>query len=213
MEKQNFQHTEIVKFNGNQMVCPVIDGEPYVLAKSIIDGIGLNYDYALHSLKNNERLNTYLCEYKVMSDKFDNITLSNLGLNFGYTYTAIPVRKVAAWLYSFQANRVNEPARTILLKFQDRCDDVLFQFFFGRKELENKYMTDKTELLKQLRDVKTKLKNLRTIIANTNEGAELEATEKECREIKARLEVLEQKTFGSIFTPGLFDQLPEYAES
>jgi len=96
MKNKELQKTEIVKFNQTNIVCPVINNEPYVIAKSIIDGIGLNYDYALHSLKKNERLNTYLCEYKVMFQIFQDIPLSNLGLNFGYTYLTIPVRKVAA---------------------------------------------------------------------------------------------------------------------
>jgi hypothetical protein len=34
---------EIVKFQKAKIVCPMINGEPHVLAKSIIDAIGFNY--------------------------------------------------------------------------------------------------------------------------------------------------------------------------
>jgi hypothetical protein len=47
MKNIDYQNTEIVKFNETRMVCPIINDEPYVIAKSIIDGIGLNYDYAI----------------------------------------------------------------------------------------------------------------------------------------------------------------------
>lgn len=204
-EKLKETHTEIVMFNKTKMVCPIINDEPFVIAKSIIDGIGLNYDHTIFSLKKNERLQTYLSEYKVMFDKFHDIPLSNLGLNFGYSYTAIPVKKVAAWLYSINANKVKEPARTVLLKFQERCDDVLFQYFFGRKELEHTYFEEKKGLLMQKRALDSRIKSLRTILFATPDGKKLSQCENDLRAVKIMLQRLEQKQFGMIYT--LFDQI------
>jgi hypothetical protein len=128
-----------------------------------------------------------------MFDDFNGTSLSNLGLNYGYTYHAIPVRKVAPWLYSIQANKVKEPAKTLLLKFQERCDDVLFQYFFGRKELEHTYFEEKKVLLNQKRELDTKIKNLRNTLSKTSEGKELNKTENDLKEVKSRLQRLEQK--------------------
>jgi hypothetical protein len=207
METSTIQHTEIVKFNHTKMVCPIINGEPHVLVKSIIDGIGLSYNSAIENLKNNSRLKSYLSEWSVSSTNFDEPTLRKFGLTKFTNYTIIPVRKVAAWLYGIQANKVNEPARSVLIKFQDRCDDVLFQYFFGRKELEQAYFDEKRGLLQQKRELDTDIKQLRTAIQLTPEGKELNEKETELKAIKLRLQRLEQKQFGMIYS--LFDQEPE----
>ncbi len=191
---------EIVKFNNTKIVCPLINDEPHVLVKTIIEGIGLNYDYSLFRLKNNDRLKRYLCEYKVISADFRGDSLANLGLSLGYSYTAIPVRKVAAWLFSININKVNKEARPTLEKFQERCDDVLFQYFFGRKELDLTYFDEKKAILMQKRVLEAKIKTLRNYIAETPEGKELIANENELKKIKYRLYNLEQKQFGMIYT-------------
>jgi len=77
MKNTNLQNAEIVKFNSTKIVCPIINGEPYVLVKSIIDGIGLNYNSALENLKNNERLKNYIAEWRVRFSNFDEQTCHN----------------------------------------------------------------------------------------------------------------------------------------
>ena len=203
MENSN---TEIVVFNEVKMICPVIDGEPFVLVKSIIDGIGLNYDNAVHNLKNNPRLNRLLCEYKVNSDKFGDITLSDLDLSKGYMYTAIPIRKVAAWLYSINTNKVNENARVILENFQDTCDDVLFDHFFGKRELEKNYVDDKKQLVSLRRQLESEIKAIRNVIALTPEAILLNKKTAEWKSVKVKIQKLENKLFGTMFN--LFDSLP-----
>lgn len=199
------QHAEIVKFNNTKIVCPIINDEPYVIAKSIIDGIGLSYNSAIENLKSNERLKSYLTEWSVRFLNFDDQTLRELGLNGYNFYTVLPVRKVAAWLYSIQVSKVKEPAKSILIKFQDRCDDVLFQYFFGRKELEQTYFDEKKSLLMQKRVLDTKIKELRTMLLNTPEGKELNECETDLKTVKIKLQRLEQKQFGMIYS--MFDQL------
>jgi len=209
MKNTEIECTEVVDFNHSKMVCPIINNEPYVLVKSIVEGIGLNYENALANLRNS-KFNTYCCEYNIMSEKYGDILLSNLKLNYGYSYLAIPVRKIAAWLYSINPNKVGKEAKPILLKFQERCDDVLFQYFFGRKELDIVYFDEKKELLKQKRNLDVKIKSLRTAIFETTEGKELNQTEIELKKVKSKLQKLEQKQFGMIYN--LFDQQTEKIE-
>lgn len=206
MELKN-EKVEIVKFNKTQIVCPIINNEPYVLVKTIIDGIGLNYDTAIVSLKKNERLKSYHAEWHVRSSNFDERTCPTYGLNPYNHYTVLPVRKVAAWLYSIKSNSVKEPAKSLLIKFQERCDDVLFQYFFGRMEPEQTYFEEKKGLLAQKRAIDTKIKNLKVSLSETPEGKDLNQAEEELKQVKTKLQRLEQKQFGMIYT--LFDQLPE----
>lgn len=48
---KNFD-VDVIKFNNATMVCPIINDEPHVLAKSIIDSIGLSYENSLTNLRN-----------------------------------------------------------------------------------------------------------------------------------------------------------------
>lgn len=43
MNIEKKQYVDVVTFNNSKMICPMIDDRPYVLVKSIIDGIGLDY--------------------------------------------------------------------------------------------------------------------------------------------------------------------------
>ena len=213
MNIEVYQHTEIVKFNQKEMVCPIIAGEPFVIVKSIIDGIGLNYDTAMANLKSNEKLKRYLAEWHVISEKYNDITCRSLGLNYGYIYTALPVRKVAAWLYTIQTAKVKEPAKSLLLKFQEKCDDVLFQHFFGRRELEQTYFEEKKGLLMQKRALDSKIKSLRNFLYNMPASKELSQTENELKQVKTRLQRLEQKQFGVVYSLFEVEQQKEISQT
>ena len=60
---------EIIPFQGKQLFCPVIDGEPYVIVNAIIFYIGLNYDSAIVNLKNHDRLGKRLAEIQIKKSK------------------------------------------------------------------------------------------------------------------------------------------------
>lgn len=189
--------TQIVKFQNTQIVCPIIDNEPYVLVKSVIDGIGLNYDTAISNLNNNERLKRYLAEWQVMSAEFDEITCRKFDISFGYSYTVIPVRKVAAWLYSIQIGKVKEPARSKLIKFQEKCDDVLFEYFFGRpQESTIDYLARKQELMDKKRTLQARISELNEQIGTTEAGQQLYACKHELKAVKQELDALDENQFG-----------------
>jgi hypothetical protein len=196
MEHTVKQHTELVKFNQTELVCPIINGEPHIVVKSIIDDCRLNYDSAVEGLKNNPRLSLYLAEWQGVTENMP-------GLNKGRKYYCLPVRKVAAWLYSVNLNKVNAEAKPMLTKYQEKCDDVLFNYFFGRRDSEQAYFDEKRELLTTKKALDAEIKKLRTVLQTLPEGRELHAKETDLKEIKMRLQRLEQKQFGMIYT--LFD--------
>ncbi|BCR40098.1 hypothetical protein KHAB170019_09210 [Acinetobacter baumannii] len=43
--------------------------------------------------------------------------------------TCLPVRKLAAWLYSIHANKVRPELRETVIMYQQECDDVLWDYW------------------------------------------------------------------------------------
>ena len=195
--------TQIVKFNEFPMVCPTIDGEPYVLAKSIIEAIGLNYDHAISSLKGNERLNSELCEWHVRDSCLEERTLRDLGLVINNNYTIIPICKVAGWLYSISTNKVNEPARSILIQFQDRCDRVLFEYFFGVKKQEGQIKDQRRDLLIQKRSLQTEIKEMKSDVFKSDKWTAISKKAKQLKKVNLEISKLDNKDIG---LASLFDQ-------
>jgi len=174
---------EIIPFNSNNIFCPVINGEPYVILNSIIEEIGLSYKAARENL-NNGRFSKYMATLSIkLGDKSENqsterwIVFEKNGEKQeffdridtqwvpilkeikGYNYAVLPVRKLPAWLYSLDISKVKEEVRPVLEKFQDECDDILFNHFFGpmaqRKNILLDSYTDRLridELKKQLKE-------------------------------------------------------------
>jgi hypothetical protein len=143
-----------------------------------VDGIGLNYQNAMKNLADS-RLNDYKIEYK-LTEAFE-------GLNQGKTYFALPVRKVTAWLYTINANKVNENSREKLFKLQTECDEVLFKHFFGRPELEHPFFQEKSRLTLELSEIEIDIKELKAQILKTPEGRELAKKEQKARNVRRQL--------------------------
>ncbi len=173
---------EVVYFHEDKFACPVIQGEPYVVVNSIIDSIGLNYKTTLDTIKNSrfDRWIAYLQMKKVkkaqnqsalrqISFEKNGEKLEFSALNSsqwedifsqvkGYKYVSLPIRKVAAWLYSISASRVKPEVRPILEMYQDECDEVLFQHFFGSVAQRKSVLIEKTELSLKIAAAEERLK-------------------------------------------------------
>jgi len=167
---------EIVEFNQDKLVCPVINGEPYTLINPIIESIGLLDRSARRNITNNPRLNRFIMYIKFQSAGLTEArTLENLPaksdliITFGaesaqeleaikgYKYMALPVRKLAAWLYSIDIAKVKEEIRPLLERFQDECDDVLFNHFFGPMAQRKNVLMEKVGIKQRIDELETEL--------------------------------------------------------
>ena len=159
------QSLEIINFHEDKLYCPVIDGEPYVIVSLIIQTLCLNYKSAINNLKYHPRLGKRLIELKIQNDKIQStvrwISFKKNGQNEGflaekdseweylreeikgYKYTLLPVRKISGWLYGISLNKVNPEIREKLEQYQEECDDVLFDHFFGDAPKRRKTLTEK----------------------------------------------------------------------
>lgn len=107
---------QIVSFHGTELFIVEYEGQPYTPMKPIIEAMGLAWGAQFIKLK----------------QKFA-ITISEIEIvaNDGKTrlMTCLPVRKLAAWLYSIHANKVKPEIRDTVIMYQNECDDVLWNYW------------------------------------------------------------------------------------
>lgn len=65
-----------------------------------------------------------------------------------YEMTCLPVSKIAAFLYSINPNKVDPQYKDLIITYQEECDQVLHNFFFGHAQAN-----PGAETLQLLRDV------------------------------------------------------------
>jgi hypothetical protein len=173
---------ETVQFGVDLLFCPIIDGVPFVVLNGIISSIGLNYNTAIDNVKAHSRFGKHTIQIQIgkpeknknrhavrrvsleKNDQKEVYFIENTpewGVFIeqirGYKYTLLPIHKVAGWLYSIQLGKVKPEIQPRLEKYQDECDDVLFQHFFGsavqRKNLlfeKARIKLDRKAVLKRL---------------------------------------------------------------
>lgn len=55
-----------------------------------------------------------------------------------YEMLCIPFRFFAGWLFSIHPDKVKDEAREVIMQFQLKCNDVLYNYFFRRAEFAQK---------------------------------------------------------------------------
>ena len=105
-----------VKFHEDTIYSVDFNGEQYTPVKPIVDNLGLSWGTQSPKLLENKEKYGYLL-IKIPSAG----GLQAMG--------CIPVRKLTAFLYSINANRVREDLRDKLIRYQEECDEVLWQYW------------------------------------------------------------------------------------
>lgn len=105
-----------VPFHGDTVVLVGKNNEPYVAMKPIVANMGLDWN----------------TQWVKLSEKFS----STMGIiptvaEDGKTRDMIclPLRKLAAWLYSISPNKVAPELRDKIIQYQEECDEVLWNYW------------------------------------------------------------------------------------
>ena len=107
----------IVPFHGNNLYLVNSNNEPFVPMKPIVEGMGLDWKSQYSKLK--QKFNTCMVEITIqLPNDIQNRLVSCLSL-----------RKLPAWLYSIQPNKVKPELRDDVIKYQEECDEVLWQYW------------------------------------------------------------------------------------
>lgn len=105
-----------VEFHGDIIYCVEYEGQPYTPVKPIVENLGLSWGTQGPKLSDNRDRYGYLL-IKIPTGG----GVQEMG--------CIPVRKLTAFLYSINANRVREDLRPKLIQYQEECDEVLWQYW------------------------------------------------------------------------------------
>lgn len=120
-----------VPFHNAELYLVEFDGQPYVPMRSIVQGMGLDWKSQFVKLK--QRFATCVVE----------ITMQMFGDDQARSHTCLLLRKLPAWLYSIHANKVKPELRDTVIKYQEECDDVLWDYWTKGKATNPRKSTPK----------------------------------------------------------------------
>ena len=120
-----------VPFHNAELFLIEHNGQPYTPLRQIVQGMGL--DWASQFTKIKQKFATCVVE----------ITMQILGDDQSRSHTCIPVRKLPAWLYSVNPNKVKPEHRDTVIKYQEECDDVLWDYWTKGKAVNPRKTTPK----------------------------------------------------------------------
>lgn len=104
-----------VPFHNAELYIVEFEGQPYTPMKPIVDGMGL--DWASQFVKLKQRFAKGIVEITIPSRG---------GLQ---SMLCLMLRKLPAWLYSIQSGKVKPELRDTVIKYQEECDDVLWDYW------------------------------------------------------------------------------------
>ncbi|MGQ4752790.1 phage antirepressor N-terminal domain-containing protein [Proteus mirabilis] len=104
-----------VPFHGNNLYVVNFNGEPYVPMKPIVEGMGLAWGAQFIKIK--QRFGKGVSEIEIPT-KTGNQNMICLALH-----------KLAGWLHTISPNKVKPEIRDKVIKYQEECDDVLYEYW------------------------------------------------------------------------------------
>ncbi|QHJ82542.1 MAG: hypothetical protein [Bacteriophage sp.] len=112
-----------VPFYGDSLYLVNYNGEAYTPMKPIVDGMGLAWAPQHEKLK--QRFGSTITEI---------VMVAGDGKNRGMTCLAL--RKLAGWLHTINVGKVRPELREKVARYQEECDDVLYQYW-AKGEVKN----------------------------------------------------------------------------
>jgi hypothetical protein len=109
-------HLMPVSFYEDTVVLVGKDNEPFVAMKPVVENLGLAWQ----------------AQHAKLAEKFEStITIIVMVAEDGKTreMTCLPLRKLPAWMYSINPNKVNPELREKIVRYQQECDDALWDYW------------------------------------------------------------------------------------
>lgn len=105
-----------VPFHNANLLVVNHNNQPYTPMKPIVEGMGLAWNAQYTKLK--QRFSSVIMEI---------ITTGKDGKK--YEMVCLPLRKLFGWLMSISSNKVKPELRENVIKYQNECDDVLWDYW------------------------------------------------------------------------------------
>lgn len=104
-----------VPFHGDNLYVVNYNGQPYVPMKPIVEGMGLTWQSQFEKLK--QRFSKGITEIVIPSKGGEQSML------------CLAMRKLAGWLHTISPNKVKPEIRDKVIRYQEECDDVLYEYW------------------------------------------------------------------------------------
>lgn len=129
--KMNLDHDQmIVPFHNTNLTMIEHAGQPYVPMKPVVKGMGLDWK----------------SQYRKITNRFKGcmvkMTIQLLGDTQKREVIMLPLRKLPAWLYSVEPNRVKLELKLKVIQYQEECDDVLWNHWTGKLSARQRAFDD-----------------------------------------------------------------------
>ena len=108
--------TYLVPFCHTELTLIDHDGEPYVAMKPIVEGMGLSWKTQYRKII--QRFNSVMVEMT---------TTGKDGKQ--YKMICLPLKKLFGWLMTISPNKVKAELRNTITRYQEECDEVLWQYW------------------------------------------------------------------------------------
>lgn len=105
-----------VPFHQDNLVLINHHQEPFVAMKAIVSNMGLDW----------------AAQFSKIKDKFSSTIaiIATVGEDGKLReMTCLPLKKLPAWLYSVNPNKVAPDLKSKIIRYQEECDDVLWQYW------------------------------------------------------------------------------------
>lgn len=106
-----------IPFHGAELYVVNHSGEPYTPMKPIVEGMGMTWQSQHRKLM--ERFKTCIIEMMI---QLPGDTQRRLVI-------CLALRKLAGWLQTISPNKVRPEIRDKVIKYQEECDDVLYDYW------------------------------------------------------------------------------------
>lgn len=105
-----------VPFHGDNLYVVNYNGQPYVPMKPIVEGMGLTWQSQFEKVK--QRFKSTITEIVIVAADGKERNMLCLAL-----------RKLAGWLHTISPNKVKPEIRDKVIRDQEECDDVLYEYW------------------------------------------------------------------------------------
>lgn len=126
-----------VPFHNSELYIVEFEGQPYTPMKPIVDGMGLSWTTQYRKLMTGYAQD----EHTPNRWGVTKIVIPTLGDL--QEMLCIPLRKLFAWLNSISPNKVKPELRDTVVKYQEECDDVLWDYWMKGKAINPRKSTPK----------------------------------------------------------------------
>ncbi len=121
-----------VPFHNAELYIVEHEGQPYTPMKPIVDGIGLDWKSQFVKLK--QRFASTVVEITIVANDGKERLM-----------TCLPVKKLFGWLMTISPNKVKPELRDTVIKYQEECDDVLWDYWTKGQAVNPRPKTHKSE--------------------------------------------------------------------